>query len=101
MNINEADFQAIKEKLAKGEISLAQANVELVVARKVILVVNSIPRDIRVALSTAVKTGQLKHMKKDGHKPECYYIAECENEANKERQEVANNVILALSKICI
>jgi hypothetical protein len=63
----------ITDKLSLGELTTARANVELVIAARVKIISNSLPRDVRKALNDAVKTGELGRFKSDGLKPECYY----------------------------
>ena len=89
----------IKDLLGRGCISISEANVMMVRAERVRLIQNSVPRDIRKYLNDAVKSGELCHMKKDGHKPECYYHPTFEFLAISERNRVAESVKRSVSAI--
>ncbi|ARG87525.1 TPA: hypothetical protein L5W85_006039 [Pseudomonas aeruginosa] len=67
------DIETIKDLLHRGELTADQANVQMVRNDRFRMVINSLPASVRKALNAAVKTGELGHMKKDGHKPECYF----------------------------
>lgn len=67
------DIETIKDLLHHGELTADQANVQMVRNDRFRMVINSLPASVRKALNAAVKTGELGHMKKDGHKPECYF----------------------------
>lgn len=67
------DMEHLKDLMQRGEISVDQANVQMVRNERFRLVINSLPASVRKALNAAVKTGELGHLKKEGHKPECYF----------------------------
>ncbi|ERY56374.1 hypothetical protein [Pseudomonas aeruginosa] len=67
------DIETIKDLLHRGELTADQANVQMVRNDRFRMVINSLPASVRKALNAAVKTGELGHMKKEGHKPECYF----------------------------
>lgn len=85
MQIKQNDLERIKDKLFLGELTLAQANVQMIRCERVRLVVGGIPIAVRRALNAAVKAGELGHMRKDGHKPEAYYHPTFEWMARGER----------------
>lgn len=66
-------IESIKDKLQRGLISAADANVEIVRALRYTIVTRSLPRDVRAAYNSAVKSGRLGHYKKGIYTPECYY----------------------------
>jgi len=67
------DVEHLKDLMQKGELTVDQANVQMVRDERFRLVVNSLPAEVRKALNAAVKAGDLGRMAKDGHKPECYF----------------------------
>lgn len=66
-------LEKAQDRLSRGLITAAEANVMLVHGEGVRIVRGGLPRDVRTALNDAVKRGELAHMKKDGHKPEVYF----------------------------
>lgn len=88
------DIEHLKDLMQRGELTADQANVQMVRDQRFRMVVNSLPAGVRKALNAAVKSGELGHMKKDGHKPECYfhpafrYLAVAER--NRREREVIN-----------
>lgn len=82
-----------------GQLSTAEANVEMVRAQRFRLVKNRLSRDVRAALNDAVKRGNLGHMKKDGHKPEAYYHPTFDYLARAARNREAEKVMLAVKRI--
>ena len=93
------NMEHIKDLLGRGCISISEANVMMVRAERVRLIQNSVPRDIRKYLNDAVKSGELCHMKKDGHKPECYYHPTFEYLANAARNKCEDDVRRASARI--
>lgn len=85
--------------MGRGQMTAAQANVELVRIQRFRLVTNSLPQDVRRALNQAVKAGTLGHMKKDGHKPECYFHPTFEFLANSARRQHEDNIRHACAKV--
>lgn len=73
MELQGSTLDKIKDDLHARRITLAQANVQMVLSERVRLITNSVPRDVRKALNDAVKRGELGHVAKDGDKPEAYF----------------------------
>ena len=67
------DIEHLQDLMQKGELTADQANVQMVRNERFRLVINGLPARVRSALNAAVKSGELERMKKEGHKPECYY----------------------------
>lgn len=88
------DIEHLKDLMQRSELTADQANVQMVRDQRFRMVVNSLPAGVRKALNAAVKSGELGHMKKNGHKPECYfhptfqYLAVAER--NRRESEVIN-----------
>ena len=89
-------LEHIKNKMELGQLTADEANVELVLAERVRIITNSVPRDVRTALNAAVKTGKLAHIKKQGHKPEAYYHPNFEYLMKEERGKHENHVLRVL-----
>ncbi|MDY0072507.1 MAG: hypothetical protein RBR77_07635 [Thauera sp.] len=99
MKLNQNDFEHIKDLLQRGEITSDQANVMMVLARRILLVTSPIPSNVRKALNAAVKRGELGRLKKDGHKPEAYYHPTFEYLVAGERNAHARSVLHSLAKV--
>jgi len=67
------NVEHLQNLMQKGQLTTDQANVQMVRDQRYRMVINSIPAAVRKVLNAAVKRGELGHMKKDGHKPECYF----------------------------
>lgn len=93
--------ESILNRMQLGEITASEANVEMVRAERVRVVVNKLPLEVRKALNEAVKNGLLGRMKKDGMKPEAYYHINFEHLAKAERSREERKKIDALKRICI
>ena len=93
------DIESLKDLMDRGQMTAAQANVELVRIQRFRLVINSLPQDVRRALNQAVKAGMLGHMKKDGHKPECYYHPTFEYLAKGARKHHEDEIRRAVAKV--
>lgn len=93
------DIESLKNLMDRGQMTAAQANVELVRIQRFRLVTNSLPQDVRRALNQAVKAGTLGHMKKDGHKPECYYHPTFDFLAKSARRQHEDEVRRAVAKV--
>ena len=87
------DIEHLKDLIQKGELTADEANVQMVRYERFRMVVNSLPAAVRKALNAAVKRGELGHMKKDGHKPECYFHPTFEYLAVAERNRREREVI--------
>ena len=99
MKLSQNDFEHIKDLRQRGEITLDQAHVMMVLARRILLVTSRIPADVRKALNEAVKRGELGHLKKDGHKPEAYFHPTFEYLVPGARNEHALNVLRAVAGV--
>lgn len=86
MELKQNDLERLKDKMQRGELTAAEANVEMVRMMRVRLVTCRIPVDVRKALNAAVKSGHLGHMKKEGSKPEAYYHPTFDHLARSERR---------------
>lgn len=91
-------IDSLRERLRLGETTAAEANVRMIQAERVRLVRGPIPRDIRAALNAAVKAGQLRHLKKDGFRPEAYFHPDFEYLAKGERAHAAAESRRALER---
>lgn len=103
MNVlnHQDNLQYYAEQLAKGEITVAEANIQMVLADRVRIVKNRMPKEVRQALNEAVKQKRLCHKEKEGHKPEVYYHPNFEYLANEERANIEKEVLIACGKIHI
>lgn len=100
MNLKQNDLEYLRDMIGEGNLTVAQANVEMVRMQRVRLVTNRMSAHIRKVLNDAVKAGQLGHMKKDGNKPEAYYHPTFEYLAKAERNAYQLQIISALGKVC-
>ena len=85
MTLNQNDVEHLLDMLQLEGMTEDQANVEKVRMMRVQLVTSSIPADVRKSLNAAVKNGKLRHMKKEGKKPEVYFHPSFEYLANFNR----------------
>lgn len=99
MKLNQNDWENIKDRVQKGELTIEQSHVEQVRMQRVLLV-SRLPREVRSALNAAVKRGELGHMKKEGRKPETYFHPTFDHLAKAERAEHVRNIGRALMKVC-
>lgn len=99
MQISQNDQERLVDMVQKGEMTADQANVESVRLQRVYLVKTKIPTNVRKALNSAVKAGQLGHLKKDGHKPEVYYHPTFDYLVAHERNEHERQVARALAGV--
>lgn len=95
------DLAFVKDQLQQGKITLAQANVKLVQLEGVRLIKGTTPRDVRKALNTAVKAGELGHIKKDGLRPEAYHHINARSKALDLRDKEFSRAIAGIKAICI
>lgn len=91
--------ERILDHLDQGLITANQANVNLVRSERV-RVISKLRLDVRKALNSAVKSGELGHMKKEGMKPEVYFHPTFRYLAIAERNKCASETINALKNIC-
>jgi len=94
-------IERITDKIEKAEISVLDGNVELVRAERIRLVNARVPAQVRRALNAAVKTGLLGHVKKDGHKPECYFHPSFKHMAIAARNAAERDIYNAISKCSV
>ena len=97
---NQNDLEYLRDLIDRGEMTADEANVEKVRMERV-LVVSSLPRDVRSALNRAVKNGFLGHKKKDGLRPEVYYHPSFEHLAIGERSNIEREKINALKSVFV
>ncbi len=89
-------MDTIKDKMRSGELTVAEANVEMIRAEGARLIRGKMPRATRTALNNGVKEGKLEHYKKDGHKPECYFKAGSEFYAKELRYKAQCEALQSL-----
>lgn len=92
------NIEWLKDQIDLGKMTVAQANVEMVRMERV-RVVTKLSVDVRKALNTAVKGGQLCHKKKEGRKPEVYYHPNFEHLANEARNRAERETLKALAGV--
>ena len=97
--ISQNDIEYLQDMVQRGEMTVAEANVELVLTERVRIVRGKLPKDIRDALNSAVKAGILGHMLRDKYFPECYYHPKFDYLARAERNKIAEETISAIKKI--
>lgn len=100
MAIKQNDLERIKDKLFLDEITLDQANVQMILCQRVRLIFGKIPMAVRRSLNAAVKAGEVGHMKKEGHKPEAYYHPAFAHMARAARLKHEREVTNAVCAIC-
>lgn len=93
------DIEHLQDLMQRGELTAAQANVQMVRDQRYRMVINRLPADVRKALNEAVRSGLLGHMKKDGHKPECYFHPTFDYLAKAERNRIQRQVMNARSNV--
>lgn len=99
MELKQNDREHLQDMVQKEDLTADQANVQMVLMRRVKLVIGRIPAQVRKALNEAVKRGELGHMKKDGHKPETYYHPTFDHLARSERNEHERGVLQAVAGV--
>lgn len=85
------------DKMRQGKINADQANVMIVQMMGVREVVNKLPMQVRKALNSAVKSGELGHIKKEGLKPEVYHHKNARARALDFRANVEREKIKTIS----
>lgn len=87
--------------LESGELpDVAAANVAIVRMMGVRIIHGPLPREVRSALSAAVKAGQLGRLPKKGLEPEAFFHPNAKWEAMEQRAKIARNDIEAIRKVC-
>lgn len=97
--LNQNDLENFMDLVERGEMTVDEANVEMVRAARVRVVSGSIPKNVRKALNDAVKCSKLGHYKKEGKKPEVYFHPSFDYLARSERNRVEKETIEALKKL--
>lgn len=97
--LKQNDQDRLRDMLQRGEMTVDQANVEKVRMMRVQLVTSRVPLRVRKALNNAVKSGELGHMKKHGHKPEVYYHPTFKYLATQERNKHERSVFMRVSSV--
>jgi hypothetical protein len=100
MELSQNQLEHIMNQVELGNLSNDAANVEIVRAMRVRLVLAGIPRKVRAVLNSAVKAGKLGHVKKDGHKPEAYFHPKFEYLVNGERNKREREIQRACMMVC-
>jgi hypothetical protein len=88
------------DQLEQGLISTDEANIQMVKNER-FRIVYRLSQDIRKVLNSAVKRGELCHMKRDGLKPEVYYHPSFEYLAIEARNKAVNSGVRAMKSICV
>ena len=96
---NQNDIERVKDHLQQGKITVAQANVQMVLNERV-KVVTHLPKGVRSALNEAVKSGELGHMKKKNGKPEVYFHPNFKYMAVEARNAAIRRKTMALLSVC-
>lgn len=99
MQVSQNIMDSLIERVRQGELTADQANVEKVRAQRVYLVTSRIPMDVRKALNAAVKSGQLKRIKRDGNKPEAYFHPEFDYMVAGARNAHVRSIAEAVSRV--
>jgi hypothetical protein len=100
MSFNSA-LEYVKDKISLGEIDASQANVFIVKLMGVRLITSKVPVQVRKSLNEAVKSGELGHLRKEGHLPEAYFHKNARARAVEERNKYAKETLEAVLKVCI
>lgn len=99
MAVSQNDMERIKDKLAQGLITVAQANVQMVLIGRFRLIKGSLPASVRSVLNAAVKSGELGHIKKEKFKPEAYFHPTFKHLAMEARAIEHNNALAAIAGV--
>lgn len=99
MNANKQNnIQSTKDLLDRGLLTAAQANVKMVRDERFRLITR-LTLDVRRALNSAVKTGELGHLKKNGLMPEVYFHPTFKYLAVEARRKVAYESLENLKRV--
>jgi hypothetical protein len=101
MELTQNQKERLSDLIDTGKLTADQANVEKIKMERVHLVTCRMPAQVRRALSKAVKTGEIGHIKKDGKKPEVYYHLDFKYLVNGERSNHERKILKALRRVCI
>ena len=97
MNQNDLDY--LKDMMQRNNMTVAEANVEMVRMQRYRIIVNTVPREVRSALNEAVKAKKLAHVKKTKDNPEAYYHPEFEYLLRGEFSRLKDECVKALSVV--
>lgn len=97
--LNQNDMDYILAKVDRGEITMLEANVEMVRTEGIRVIKGKLRSDVRKALNYGVKAGKLRHIKKDGMKPEVYYNPNSGIYVNGVRNRYVEHGIRVLSSV--
>ena len=100
MIVNQNNRERILDLVQRGELTVDEGNVEMVRAQGIMLVLSKLPHDVRKALNAGVKVGRLRHLKKDGAKPEAYYHPSSEIFVAAERNKHVREKYAAVASVC-
>jgi len=98
--LTQNQLEHLQDQFNRGVITADQVNVEKVKMARFQLV-TKLPAQVRKALNKAVKSGELGHYKKDGHKPEVYFHIDFDNLARQAQNDHERHVRESISKVCI
>ena len=93
------NIERVKDLLDRGTITAAQANVQMVRDERFRLITGWLNKDVHKALNMAVRSGELKHLKKEGLKPEAYYHPTFEYLAKAARNKRERESLAAISGV--
>jgi len=88
MNNSQNIIEKIKDQTKIGNISVDEANIQMVEDLRFRVIKNSLPRQVRKALNKGVKDGRLVRIKKDCAKFEMYCKKGFEHLAMHERNRL-------------
>ena len=74
-------------------------NVEVIRSEKTRIVRGTVPSQVRKELNSAVKAGELGHLRKDGLKPELYFHPDYLESARDLQREEAMSAICDIKKV--
>lgn len=101
MELKQNDLEYLLDQVHLRKMTADQANVARVRMQRVELVTYRLTAQVRRALNAAVKTGQLGHMVKKGHKPEVYFHPEFKYLANEERTRHEYETLRSIKEVAI
>jgi hypothetical protein len=99
--MNRNDIDGVMDDVAQGKIPANMANVRLVQIQGVRIVKGVMPRRVRKELMAAVKSGELGHLRKDGHKPEAFFHKNAMTRAIAERNEIERNITRSVMTVFV
>ena len=100
MKLTQNNMERLQDMLLRGEMTADQANVEKVKMARVQVVTGRLPQQVRKALNAAAKCGELKHLARNGRKPEVYFHPSFESLAKQARADYERETLNALSGVC-